>query len=136
MARCADQPVTRARTLAYWRRGDFAPNREYELAGTPCEHVLREGRVHFQPAGLAREYPRECGRESYLGLPIFGRDGAVIGHLAFVDDAPMDEDMLIESVFRIFAARAAVELELQEALARLTALERPSAAPKATAMQG
>jgi hypothetical protein len=85
--------------------------------------VLREGRPYFQPSGLARLFPKECGSESYLGLPIFSRNGAVIGHLAFVDDAPMDDDMLVESVYRIFTARAAVELELEHALARIAAWE-------------
>jgi PAS domain S-box-containing protein len=121
---CADRPATRARTLAFWRGDGFDANHEYELAGTPCERVLREGKTYFQPSGLARLFPRECGCESYLGVPILGRDGGVIGHLAFVDSTPMDDDMLLESVYRIFTARAAVELELEHALGRAAALER------------
>jgi PAS domain S-box-containing protein len=127
---CADHPVTRARMLAVWRGDGFGAAREYELAGTPCERVLKDGRPYFQPSGLAQTFPRECGRESYLGLPILGRDGGVIGHLAFVGDAPMDDDMLIDSVYRIFTARAAAELELQKALARLAAIERKESPPR------
>jgi PAS domain S-box-containing protein len=127
------RPATRARTLAYWRGDAFGEDHEYELAGTPCERVLHEGTTVFQPSGLSALYPRECGRESYLGLPIFSRDGDVLGHLAFVDDAPMGDDMLVASVYRIFTARAAAEIELAQALAQLKASQpdrRPSIAAR------
>jgi PAS domain S-box-containing protein len=115
---CSHRPSARARTLACWRAGGFEPNFEYELSGTPCERVIREGQLVFHPRGLAQLYACEAGQESYLGLPLFARDGGVIGHLAFVDPEPMPQDMVIESVYRIFTARAAVEIELARALRR------------------
>ncbi|WP_284617209.1 PAS domain-containing protein [Aquabacterium humicola] len=119
---CADRPPTRVRTLAHWRDGDFDANFEYELAGTPCERVIREGRTCFHPSGLGRAFEREAGQEGYLGLPIVGREGRVIGHLAFVHGRPLaGDDVLLESVYRIFTARAGVEIELDQALKRLDA---------------
>lgn len=53
------------------------------------------------------------------GLPIFARDGGVIGHLAFLHPEPMPEDVLLESVYRIVTARAGAEIELTQALQRL-----------------
>ena len=86
---CLNRPPTRARTLAFRCCGNFDPNFEYDLAGTPCDRVMREGRTIFYPTGLAEMFPCEAGQESYLGLPIFARDGMVIGHLAFkAVDAP------------------------------------------------
>ncbi len=118
---CSSRPATRARTLAFWRAGEFDPNFDYELAGTPCERVIQDDRIVCHHDGLAQMFPREAGYASYLGVPIHARDGGVIGHLAFLDTAPMGDDMLVESVYRIFAARAGVEIELGRALSRLEA---------------
>jgi GAF domain-containing protein len=82
----------------------------------------------FHPSGLGDMFPCEVGQESYLGLPIFSRDGMVIGHLAFVDREPMPADIVMESVLRIFTARAAAEIELSQALRRLQAFEAPALA--------
>ncbi|TBW09263.1 PAS domain S-box protein [Azotobacter chroococcum] len=108
---CADQPPTRVRTLAFWSDDRFLDNLEYDLPGTPCEAVIRDGLTCFHPAALARKFPVEEGFQSYIGIPIFGRDGGVLGHLAFLDRRPMDGGMLVDAVFRLFAARAAAELE-------------------------
>ena len=64
-------------------------------------------------------FPREKGVESFLGLPIIASDGRMLGHLAFFDSKPRGEDMLVDSIFRIFLARAAAEIEKIQALAQL-----------------
>ncbi len=117
---CADQPVTRVRTLAYWS-AESGPrqNFEYSLAGTPCEEVVAEGRTCFHPSGLAERFPREKGWEAYVGVPIVGSDGRVLGHLALLDRAPLSDEVLVDRVYRIFVARAAAEIERLQALARL-----------------
>jgi PAS domain S-box-containing protein len=120
---CMNCPPTRARTLAFWRRGNFDENFEYDLAGTPCDLVMHEGRTVFYPTGLAEMFPCEADHESYLGLPLFARDGVVIGHLAFLDRQPMSADVVIESVYRVFTARAAVEIELSRALQGLSKVD-------------
>lgn len=108
---CADSPASRVRTLAYWSGQGFADNIEFDLADTPCERVIREGRVHYCPRGLASRYPGEQGRESYLGIPIADRSGRVVGHLAFRDDRPMGDEVLLPTVYKIFTARAATEIQ-------------------------
>jgi PAS domain S-box-containing protein len=115
IAECLDDPPTRVRTLACWNstQGDV-PNFEFALTGTPCEEVLQDGRSCFHRDDLERMFPRERGYAAYLGLPIRGRDGRVLGHLAFFDRAPRGDDMLVDSVFRIFLARAADEMERRQ----------------------
>ena len=117
---CADHPTTRVRTLAAWSadRGD-RPNFEYALEGTPCAEVVGESRACFHREGLQARFPREKGYESFLGLPIVASDGRLLGHLAFFDRRPRGDDMLVDSVYRIFLARAAAEMERLEVLARL-----------------
>ena len=47
---------TRARTLAYWAGDHIADNVEWDLAGTPCEDVLRGSLCHH-PADVYRKFP-------------------------------------------------------------------------------
>ncbi len=70
-------------------------------------------------SGLAQMFPREAGFEALLGMPIIAGDGRLLGHLAFFNKAPLGDEMLVDSVYRIFLARAAAELERIQALARL-----------------
>ncbi|WP_422931801.1 sigma 54-interacting transcriptional regulator [Singulisphaera sp. PoT] len=120
--------ATRARTLAYWGRGDILPNIEFGLAGTPCEDVVRGGLCHH-PLGVRGKFPEdrgltELGIESYLGVPLLDGEGNVLGHLAVFDERPMPPEPRRLFIFRIFAARAAVELERLRVERRLVESER------------
>jgi PAS domain S-box-containing protein len=119
IAQCLDEPPTRVRTLACWQRGhgDVA-NFEFALDGTPCAAVIQDGQDCFHRQNLQQLFPRERGYEAYLGLPIVGDDGRVLGHLAFFDRAPRGDEMLLGSVYRIFLARAASELQRRQRLPR------------------
>jgi PAS domain S-box-containing protein len=126
---CADDPVTRVRTLAVWSaRAGHTDNFEYALAGTPCAEVVREGRACFHRQGVSTLFPREAGYESFLGLPIIASDGRMLGHLAFFDTRPRGDDMLVDSIFRIFLARAGAEIERIQAVAQLAFDRRGAAA--------
>jgi PAS domain S-box-containing protein len=127
---CVDQPPTKLRTLAFWSRDKgLGDNFEYMLAGTPCDAVVNERRDCFIAQGLASRFPREQGFEAYLGLPIFASDGQVLGHLAFLNAEPRGDDMLVPTVYRIFLARAAAEIERLRALAQLKALRQSMLSP-------
>src|SRR5437016_5266736 len=112
-------PNLRARSLAFFQDNNFGQDFEYALPGTPCMEVAR-GRVCHVPDELAKEFPDDkgmidMGTLSYLGVPLRGSDGRVIGHLVTFDDKPMPSDPLALSVMETFAARAAVELERERA---------------------
>jgi PAS domain S-box-containing protein len=116
---CADHPPTRLRTLAFWAGECFKDNFEYALPGTPCEQVVGEVRTCFHPTGVGTLFPREAGFEAYLGMPIVASDGQVLGHLAFLHTEPLGDEIMVDSIYRIFLARAAAEMERCRALARL-----------------
>lgn len=119
---CADQPPTRVRTLAFWSRQDgHQPAFEYPLAGTPCEEVIQGNCMTYHRSGVAERFPAEAGFESYIGLPVVGSDGRVLGHLAMLDSGVRGDELLVDLVYRIFLARAAAEIERLHALARLAA---------------
>jgi formate hydrogenlyase transcriptional activator len=119
---------TRVRTLALWGNGRLLENIEYDLAGTPCEDVAR-GRVCHHARGVQEEFPEdrllaEMGVESYFGVPLLDGSGRVLGHLAVLDTAPMRDEPRRLSIFEIFAARAAAELERMRAEELLRASEK------------
>ena len=104
---------TRVRTLANWAGGAVAPDVEWDLAGTPCEDVVRGSLCHH-PSGVAARFPADAGlagTDSYLGVPLKDAAGAVLGHLAVYDTRPMPAEPRLLCTFEIFAARAAAELE-------------------------
>ena len=112
-------PNLRARSLAFFQDNNFGEDFEYALPGTPCMKVA-EGRICHVPDRLAAEFPDDkgmidMGTVSYLGVPLRGSNGKVIGHLVTFDDKPMPSDSLALSVLETFAARAAVELERERA---------------------
>jgi PAS domain S-box-containing protein len=105
----------RFRTLALWGRGQFLPNIEIPVSGTPCEAVLG-GQMSHYPERVCELFPndlgiRAWGVESYCGVPLLTSDGKVVGHLAMFDDKPMWDGPRGTAIMRIFAARARAEIE-------------------------
>ncbi|MCA9289964.1 MAG: sigma 54-interacting transcriptional regulator [Phycisphaerales bacterium] len=103
------------RTLAFWGDGGVQPDFEYALTGTPCERVL-SGQPCHHPCDVQALYPDDAmlgdlNIESYLGVPLFDSRRNVLGHLAVCDTRPMPPEQRNLLVFRIFADRAATELE-------------------------
>ncbi|MDT8437432.1 MAG: ATP-binding protein [Wenzhouxiangellaceae bacterium] len=112
-----------AETLAYWQRGHFQPNVEFELEGTPCRHVLEDGEFSFYPDGAECRFPewsREEGQvRSFIGIPVREPGGQhVIGHIAIYHGQPMQDMALLESVFRVLAMRVGAEIRRREAVER------------------
>jgi PAS domain S-box-containing protein len=107
--------TSRARTLAFWANTAIQPNIEWDLHGTPCYDVANGSLCHY-PSRVAQRFPDDkplidLGIESYLGVPLLDAAGNSMGHLAVFDERPMPAEPQRLYVFRIFAARAAVELE-------------------------
>lgn len=129
IAECVDRPTTRVRTLAYWQDACLRPNLEFELAGTPCEMTIRDGRVFCVDEDLSERYAwaRMMRLDSYLGAPIFDAGGeAVIGHVAFETSGRIDRRILDAPLFQIFVLRAAAELRRKRAEDVLRASEENS----------
>ena len=128
VAECTDRTKTRVRTLAFWNRDRLIDNVEYNLGGTPCELAIA-GEVSYHPARLQTRFPEDhdlvaLGAESYLGLPILGTSGEVLGHLAILDVRPMQDDDVRALLLRTFASRAGMELERLRASEEIASLNR------------
>ncbi|HWP42525.1 MAG TPA: sigma 54-interacting transcriptional regulator, partial [Blastocatellia bacterium] len=117
---------TRARMLAFWNGDGFGENMEFDPRGTPCMNVL-EGNFSYHPQDVQALFPEdrglcELGVQSYLGLPLRNLAGQTIGHLAVLDHRPMEEEPRALPVLKVFAARAAAELDRLHAEDEIRAL--------------
>ncbi|MEO1094370.1 MAG: PAS domain S-box protein [Cyanobacteria bacterium J06638_28] len=110
-------------TLAFWAHDTLRPNFDYAPINTPCERALQDGQFCCSDA-VQQHFPQlaslNLGAESYLGVALQSADGQVMGTFCILDSKPIQSPQRAEQIVRVFAARAAAELERQRAL---TALE-------------
>jgi PAS domain S-box-containing protein len=104
------------RSLAFWMGGEWVRDYQYDLAGTPCEPVIDDARLVHIPENVLGLFPgdadlREFGAVSYMGAPLTDVDGRILGHLAVFDTQAMPEEPRGQALIRIFAGRAAAELQ-------------------------
>ena len=121
VSECTDRRRERVRALAYWAAGGPAPVFEYDVAGTTCERVVREGKTTYIAADVQQLFPEEealraMDAVAYLGTPLIDSGGTVIGHLFIMHDGPIPSPDVGRSVLTVAAARAAAELEHRLAL--------------------
>jgi len=115
---CAKNPG-KVRTVSVCRRSGFMENFEYPLKGTPCENVIRR-EVCCYPENVRRHFPKDrllsdLEIESYAGTPLFDSANRILGILVVFDGKPSPNPGFTTSILRIFAVRAAAELERKQA---------------------
>ncbi len=113
-----DDPST-MRTLALVVDGAMHACTDYALAGTPCAQVARQAFRYF-PRGVAKQFPddpflAQLGLEGYAGFPLNDASGEPIGVIAVMSRKPLQHVELCESILKIFAGRAAAEIERDRA---------------------
>ena len=123
----ADAGRTRMRTLAFWLDGRQQRDFEYELANSPCKHVV--GRAfRFMSRGANAEFRagslfRDIGVDSYAAIPLHDARGEAIGLIAAVHRKPIRDPAIFEAVLKIFATRVAGEIERRRAVDALAESE-------------
>ncbi|MEO5913465.1 MAG: GAF domain-containing protein [Luteolibacter sp.] len=110
-------------TISFFFDGKPMDNVSYGLDGTPCESVAG-GDICVFESGIQKLFPDDhllvlFGIEAYAGIPLFQRDGSVAGIMVVFFASPLKETSLVKSTLRIFATRAASELDRQQADARI-----------------
>jgi PAS domain S-box-containing protein len=110
--------------LTVAEKGELRASEPFDLQNTACAEVLAKGyRAHL--AGVRVEFPEdpllaEAEAEGFLGIPLADHRGVAIGVIGILDRQPLSDTGISESTLRIFAARAAAEVERkrsEEALA-------------------
>ena len=115
------------KTLAFYKDGEAIDDFEYRIAGTPCEQILRSeqclitDRLHERFPEDEKFAAMEAG--GHAGLPLKARDGTSLGIIAIASRKPLPNVDLVESMLKIFSARARVEIERSRAEASLRSSE-------------
>jgi PAS domain S-box-containing protein len=115
-------------TQAFWSDGQLQSNIVYDPALTPCELTLKKG-IYLHSEQLQKGFPKDSflvdiQAESYWGVSLLNTAGIPIGVLCILDNKPLVDRSNNEAILRIFAARAAAELERQQALEALQKLNQ------------
>ena len=116
-----------ARRIAVWYNGRFEDNVTYALKDTPCGDVVGKIVCCF-PANVCQVFPRDqvlqhLRAESYVGVTLWSHTGQPIGLISAIGRGPLANRQLAETILKLVAARAAGELERQEAEDALRASE-------------
>lgn len=107
-----------AKTLAMYYQGKFDDNIEFTLKETPCGEVVGKDIWYF-PKGVKNLFPhdkalQDMNAESYVGTTLWSSDGNPIGLIAVIDEKPLNDHRLVETILRMVSSRAAGELERSE----------------------
>ena len=114
------------RVVSGWYDGDWMDEPlEYDTQGKPCALVVERAVVAF-PEALTKRFPEakpaiEMGLESYLAVCLRAADGTHLGHMAVMDAGRMEAGDDDVAAMRIFASRAAAEMERRQQAAELRA---------------
>jgi len=110
-------------TLAVVADKTLIDNITYGLAHTPCEQVMDLG-VCIYPQNVFEQFPQDLmlgdmDAESYAGITLHSSQGKPLGILAAISKSEMSHSERLISLMKVFALRAASELERQEAQKKL-----------------
>ena len=103
------------RTVAVRERGALAANFAFVLRDSPCARVLEKGSC-ILTKGAAERFPLDAGLaslavEAYVSIALRDAHGGAFGVLAALFRRPLEDTGFAEGLLRVFAARAAAELE-------------------------
>lgn len=109
-----DQPGL-INTIAVFASGKIVKNFQYAIENAPCHEVIGKEMCFF-PDNVQKKFPkdlllREMDVVSYIGYPLFDSGGCALGLMIVMDKRPMGDVQSVKSLFRIFAVRAASEIE-------------------------
>ena len=118
----------RLHTLAIWTTDTLQTNFLYDFAKSPCQRTLQDG-MFFCDRSLQQQFPEDSelvgmGVDSYLGLVLRDSHERAIGTLCILDKQPIQDPLWAENLLRIFASRAAAELERERAMNALEHLNQ------------
>jgi len=118
-----EHDAAHVRSLCVTKGTQIIDNFRYSLAGTPCQNVT-DDRICVYTNDVCRVFPEdallaEMGVQGYLGAPLHGAEGGVMGVLVALYEQPIVAPQIVETLFSLFAGRIAAEILSMEAQAAL-----------------
>lgn len=107
---------TKINTLAFSGYQILTDNVTYDLLKAPCLEIYEHKQKAIYTNHLDKIYPNNNAiklwkGKSYLGYPLFNKQGKIIGHFAFINDKPIKNLAALEDVMKLYAAWASTEIE-------------------------
>ncbi len=101
------------RALSYNR--ELQENFTYEVEGMPCGEVLTKGVFCLSEEEHLKKNINNSlfgpDIESYLGIGLKNDEGKVIGHFCLIDNKPIENTKLIQSLLELYSSRLSLELQ-------------------------
>ncbi|MBN2214347.1 MAG: PAS domain-containing protein [Bacteroidales bacterium] len=115
IAKLKNDAVNSAKSIEFYAGNAPDENFEFGLANGPFSNLMN-GYITYYPNNLRELFPgykliEDLGIESFIGAPVFDRDGIVNAMLVIMDDKPMQEKLNSRNILSIFAARTGAEME-------------------------
>jgi PAS domain S-box-containing protein len=118
----------RMQSLSAFAAGEFVAGFECDWAGTPCENVIRQGKLCLIASGVRQKFSHPMlerfAAESFVGTPLLDSDGHILGVLVVLDGKPLRRSDQLADLLLLFAIRAAIELERKRTSEALLESER------------
>lgn len=127
IGRVVDDPGE-VETVVLFSKGEVRSNLRYVVKNTPCERVM-SGALCCHLSNVRQRFPgvgvlEEMDAESYIGLPLWGSDGSVIGLIAVIDARPIKDEVSVSGLLHLVSTRATAELERERSERALKAREQ------------
>lgn len=105
------------KVLGGWGMGRQLDPLEYDLSGTLCARMVAQS-FDAYPREVQQLFPNDAllttlKIEGYAGLPFFSMDGTPLGIVMIFHGKELKNISFLESILKIFAARASKELQRQ-----------------------
>jgi diguanylate cyclase (GGDEF)-like protein/PAS domain S-box-containing protein len=119
LAACADEGQQNCQTLAYWCDGGYIMNHSVSMQNSPCGesgsfwYMENSASNLFPEASLLQERFQTSG---FFAIKLQDSSGRQIGLLAGMSRAALHPEKSDVHIIKLFAARAAAELERKQAL--------------------
>ena len=119
IAEITSGPERSVRPVALVAHGEEVAGVDYALRDTPGERVLEGGCCYFS-SDVQNAFPHagllpQMGVNAYAGIPLVDSFGRILGLMAAMDSRQFPAPRRSEVILRLFAGRAALELERQRA---------------------
>lgn len=114
------------KTLANYAHGKVVGDIEYALTDTSCAQIVGQ-KIRVFPRDVRRLFPKdellvEMHAEAYVGAPLFDSADRPLGIIAVLSTQPMTDTSYAESLMKVFAVRAASEMERELAEGKVRSL--------------
>jgi PAS domain S-box-containing protein len=104
-----------AQSVTFCRNGVIEDNIHYLVKGTPCESVYNNQTSIYldnvQDVFPAIQFLKQLNARGYVGIPLTGRNGEVLGAVVALFKTPLENASFAETIIQLFSSQISTEIE-------------------------